>query len=136
MTDTPKIPPPGTADWWVHLLNHSLLYIPHPDGRRVRSTSFRGDLIEFIKKQAAEIERLRQWISDLQAGGYVNCVYCGHRYGPAENTPVSLANILKEHIQMCPEHPMSELREINHQQAAEIAKRDEILKHYGVTEVL
>ena len=26
---------------------------------------------------------LRQWIDDLQSGMYINCVYCGHRYGPA-----------------------------------------------------
>ena len=28
-----------------------------------------------------------QWVADLQSGLYINCVYCGHRYGPRETTP-------------------------------------------------
>ena len=59
-----------------------------------------------------ENERLRQWIADLQSGMYINCIYCGHRYGPKENTPVSMADILKQHIEKCPEHPMSKLNEL------------------------
>lgn len=58
----------------------------------------------------AEIERLTRWIDDLQSGMYVNCVYCGHRYGPGETTPVSMAEALKSHIEICPEHPMSRLK--------------------------
>jgi hypothetical protein len=57
----------------------------------------------------AEIERLMVWVADLQSGMYVNCVYCGHRYGPCETTPVSMADALKRHIAECPAHPMSEL---------------------------
>lgn len=57
-----------------------------------------------------EIDRLRQWINDLQSGMYVNCVYCGHQYGPSETTPVSMADALKAHIEQCPEHPMSHLK--------------------------
>jgi hypothetical protein len=59
----------------------------------------------------AENERLMQWVNDLQSGMYVNCVYCGHRYGPADKVPASMADVLKEHIAHCPEHPMSKLRE-------------------------
>ena len=55
---------------------------------------------------------LQQWNNDLMSGMYVNCVYCGHRYGPVENTPTSMADILKEHIEKCPKHPMSKLKEI------------------------
>ena len=58
-----------------------------------------------------------QWIADLQSGLYINCVYCGHRYGPRETTPPILkeasppmAEVLKEHIKTCPQHPMSVLR--------------------------
>ena len=58
----------------------------------------------------AEVERLRQWVADLQSGLYVNCVYCGHRYGPGETTPVSMADALKAHIERCREHPLSKLR--------------------------
>jgi hypothetical protein len=58
----------------------------------------------------AERDRLRAWVNDLQSGMYVNCVYCGHRYGPGATTPVSMADALKAHIEQCPEHPMSEIR--------------------------
>jgi len=54
--------------------------------------------------------RMRAWIDDLQSGMYVNCVYCGHRYGPNETTPVTMADALKEHIEVCPDHPMSALK--------------------------
>lgn len=51
------------------------------------------------------------WVADLQSGQYVNCVYCGHRYGPGETTPVSMADALKAHVETCAKHPMSQLRE-------------------------
>ncbi len=65
---------------------------------------------ETIINQNSEIEQQNKWISDLQSGMYVNCVYCGHRYGPKDNTPTSMADILKEHIEECPKHPMSLLK--------------------------
>lgn len=55
-------------------------------------------------------ERLRKWVDDLQSGMYINCVYCGHRYGPQDKVPTSMADVLKEHVEQCPEHPMSKLR--------------------------
>lgn len=55
-------------------------------------------------------EKLRAWVADCQSGMYVNCVYCGHRYGPGETTPVSMADALKAHIERCDEHPMAALR--------------------------
>jgi len=61
-------------------------------------------------KAAAEIKRLSAWVEDLQSGMYVNCVYCGHRYGPQEDTPTSMAEVLKEHILECPDHPLSQMR--------------------------
>jgi hypothetical protein len=36
----------------------------------------------------------------------VTCVYCGHAY-PNE-TPTHGANVLKDHIKICPKHPMRE----------------------------
>jgi hypothetical protein len=54
-----------------------------------------------------DIDRLNKWVSDLHSGMYVNCVYCGHRYGPNPGTPVAMADVLKEHIAKCPEHPLS-----------------------------
>ena len=57
-----------------------------------------------------ERDRLQQWVCDLQSGLYVNCVYCGHQYGPEDETPVSRAELLKRHVQECPEHPMSKMK--------------------------
>ena len=58
----------------------------------------------------AENKRLKQWIDDLQAGTFITCVYCGHNYGPDDEIPTSMANVLKEHVENCPEHPMSALK--------------------------
>lgn len=55
-------------------------------------------------------ERQRQWIEDLQSGQYVNCVYCGHQYGPEDSTPVSRTELLKRHAMECPEHPMAQMK--------------------------
>lgn len=52
-------------------------------------------------------QRLQNWVSDCQSGMYINCVYCGHRYGPREDTPVAMADVLREHIEQCPQHPLS-----------------------------
>ena len=68
---------------------------------------FREDVISVAKWALQEIERLSQWVNDLQSGMYVNCVYCGHRYGPREDTPVAMADVLREHIEQCPQHPLS-----------------------------
>lgn len=68
----------------------------------------------------SELQRLQKWASDLQSGMYINCVYCGHRYGPRENTPISMADVLKEHIEKCPAHPMSALK-------ADVANLEKIL---------
>ena len=45
-----------------------------------------------ITEQRQENKRLEQWVNDLQSGMYINCVYCGHRYGPnpsLDQTPSS-----------------------------------------------
>jgi hypothetical protein len=63
-----------------------------------------------LEELQTENAELKQWVSDLQSGMYINCVYCGHRFGPAESTPVSMADTLKEHVENCPKHPMSKLK--------------------------
>lgn len=68
------------------------------------------DCLNEIDRLRAENERLGSWVSDIQSGMYVNCVYCGHRYGPGETTPVSMADALKAHVEQCPKHPMSALK--------------------------
>jgi hypothetical protein len=70
----------------------------------------RAEGLEQSLVEAGEhIRRLDTWVSDLQSGLYVNCVYCGHRYGPDPGTPVAMADVLKQHIAECPAHPMSGL---------------------------
>ena len=54
-----------------------------------------------------ECDRLQQWVNDLQAGMYINCVYCGHRYGPDSETPAVMSEVLYAHIAECREHPLS-----------------------------
>lgn len=54
----------------------------------------------------ADVARLREWVDDLQSGMYINCVYCGHRYGPNDGAPASMAEVLHEHIRQCPAHPL------------------------------
>jgi hypothetical protein len=44
---------------------------------------------------------------------YINCVYCGHRYGPKDKVPATMADALKQHIEQCPSHPMSVLKKQN-----------------------
>ena len=65
---------------------------------------------DMIRTLSEDAQRYEKWVNDLQSGMYVNCVYCGHRYGPGETTPVSMADALKEHIAQCPKHPMSALQ--------------------------
>lgn len=88
--------------------------------------------IGLYREQQDKIKRLLKWVADLQSGMYVNCVYCGHRYGPGETTPASMAEALKAHIEECPDHPMSALKR------ADITQRDllqgclEILRHENI----
>lgn len=86
----------------------AFMEVVYPDAGELALCSFGG---ETILRDATElIKRLRQWINDLQAGMYINCVYCGHRYGPDDEVPATMAQMLKDHIEQCPEHPMSKLK--------------------------
>lgn len=67
------------------------------------------------------INRLEAWVADCQSGMYVNCVYCGHRYGPQDKVPAARADILKQHIEACPDHPMSALKTENTRLRAALA---------------
>ena len=105
---------PRTAAEWVFIIcTNYRLHVPDDADGCMFCTEFEGALIAFARQQVevleAKIRRLRGWVNDLQAGLYVNCVYCGHRYGPDTETPVSKAQVLKEHIKVCPDHPMSTL---------------------------
>ena len=77
-----------------------------------------------IRELEAENERLRNWVADCQSGMYINCVYCGHRYGPDDEVPSTMADILKEHIEQCPDHPMSALKSENERLTKHVDGRD------------
>ena len=53
-----------------------------------------------------ENARLEKWVDDLQSGLWINCVYCGHRYGPKETTPVTMRKALYDHVAQCEKHPL------------------------------
>ena len=53
------------------------------------------------------VQRLQKWIDDLQSGMFINCVYCGHRYGPGQEVAATMREALYEHVKVCPRHPLS-----------------------------
>ena len=92
-----------------------------------RGTS--GDMVyDILGDWKEEIEQLTQWIDDLQSKMYINCVYCGHRYGPQDEVPATMAEALKEHIEMCEKHPMNKLRIENADFASKLIHREEELE--------
>lgn len=61
------------------------------------------------KDTAFSLKARLDWINDLQSQLYINCVYCGHRYGPNEvEVP---QDALRRHVATCPEHPLAKLVE-------------------------
>jgi hypothetical protein len=54
-----------------------------------------------VKTDTERIAELVAWVNDLQSGMYINCVYCGHRYGPSSDTPVAMADVLKTDENCC-----------------------------------
>jgi hypothetical protein len=65
-----------------------------------------------IERLENENIRLLQWVRDLQNGMTVNCVYCGHSFGPKDSTPPSLSDVLKDHMLICKHHPLSEMKKL------------------------
>ena len=76
------------------------------------ATDFTPVYYVFKQVNACETElyRYKQWIDDLQSELYVNCVYCGYRYGRGEITSISMKDVLHKHIEQCTQHPMSALK--------------------------
>ncbi len=67
-------------------------------------------LADLYDDAQAEIEQLNKWVDDCQSSMYINCVYCGHRYGPDDGDHLnSMRDALREHVAKCPKHPMSSL---------------------------
>lgn len=99
------------------------MLVLHQDWQQLRAA---------IEAQAGDLARYAQWVNDLRSGMYINCVYCGHRYGPGSEVPASMADALKEHIEECPEHPMSKLKEELAQAKARITRLEKALKTVGM----
>jgi len=66
-----------------------------------------GSNARMLHDAVQEIEILQKWVDDLQSGLYINCVYCGHQYGPKEVVGASMQQALYDHIAVCPKHPLS-----------------------------
>ena len=94
------------AGYWWELTGSCLLLKNAMAPSQPSDNTFGG----IAESAASEIGRLRAWVNDLQSGMFINCVYCGHRYGPEDEVPATMADALKEHIEQCPEHPMSKLK--------------------------
>jgi len=77
---------------------------------KLRAELFEARKFDHLKGHAARIKGLERWVNDLQSGMYINCVYCGHRYGPKDKVPAAMADVLKQHVEQCPKHPMSALK--------------------------
>lgn len=88
------------------------------------------DYPTMVSRLQAEIARLRRWVDDLQSGMFINCVYCGHRYGPSDSVQPTMQKVLYDHIARCPKHPLSRAQ----QEIARLKRENERLK--GVVEAV
>lgn len=86
------------------------------------------------KELIEENKRLEAWIDDLQSGMWINCVYCGHRYGPNKgNHLVTMRKALETHIAECPKHPLAMARNRIKELEAENKRLREALKYIAFT---
>ena len=67
----------------------------------------RAALLAHIDELERERDEARAWVNDLHSGMYVNCVYCGLRYGPTDKTAPTMTEQLTAHVEVCPKHPLS-----------------------------
>jgi len=87
--------------------------LPEPLRRYIHDLETNTDPAGIIQENAylrENVLALEHWLADCQSGIYINCVYCGHRYGPSDEVPATMADMLKEHVESCVTHPMSKLR--------------------------
>lgn len=75
-----------------------------------------------LKAARHEINRLQNWVNDLQSNMCINCIYCGYRAGH-QGEDVS-ANTLTQHVEECPKHPLKVARD----RIVELEKRVEELE--------
>ena len=69
-----------------------------------------------IARLRAQLAAVEHWVDDLQSGMFINCVYCGFRYGPGSihaeslddpKATASMRDALTAHVQQCPKHPLA-----------------------------
>lgn len=69
-------------------------------------------IVNKLKEKDKEIERLQSWVNDLQVNSHIICIYCGHRIWKLNNEVfTSMVDVLKEHIEKCPKHPLFEAKQ-------------------------
>lgn len=89
-----------------------------------------------IRRLQAELTNALWWVDELQSGMYINCVYCGYRYGPSPDTPIAMSEVLKQHVEVCPKHPASALKQQLAKANADIADAIESIKGHVTTDNL
>lgn len=101
-----------------------------PPFHKVKYSNLECDLAnDRIAVLEMENEKLERWVDDLQAGGWVNCVYCGKRYGARDEqlkVHETMREALEEHVESCPKHPLAKYK-------AELMKRDHIMNTIWAT---
>lgn len=56
-----------------------------------------------------ELTHYKAWVADLQSGMYINCMFCGFRYGPSNE---KMQERLEDHIYKCSKHPIRPLMDL------------------------
>jgi len=112
----------------MHLV--AVTNLPLAESARDRAEQYFASLSEDYARVCATNNRLQTWVNDLHSQMFINCVYCGHRYGPNPGTPVSMSDILTTHIETCPEHPMSKLKTDNTRLTERIRELEDTLSDW------
>lgn len=116
--------PHGYVRQWLD--SHGLDQVEVTDRKDFGMIELWDDRVVQVEKNTGRelVSELRGWVHDLQSGMYINCVYCGHRYGPEDEVPATMADALKDHIEQCPDHPMSKLKEENRRLRKQLEDND------------
>lgn len=95
----------GTVEFERFPLSHAISAFRSYLAGRAVNTADSDALHAWLDGHRKEVDRLQHQVNDLQSGMYINCVYCGHRYGP--NTEQVPAEALAKHVAACPKHPLA-----------------------------
>jgi len=73
------------------------------------------------------IAKLQQEILDLKYKMHFSCAYCDYQYGPCRTTKKDMFDEVREHIEQCDKHPLSEVIKERDEAYVEIKKLERIL---------